>query len=198
VHLTVSHVDYVLDNASRWGAGSRYLAQRAENETVPVFVEANERFHLPADESRDIIMIGPGTGVAPFRAFVQERTERGARGRNWLLFGNPHFSSDFLYQLEWQQALKRGQLHRIDLAFSRDQAEKIYVQHRLREQGRRLYEWLDSGAHLYVCGDASRMAKDVHKALIDIVAEHGGRSAEEAEAWLNQLIQQGRYARDVY
>jgi sulfite reductase (NADPH) flavoprotein alpha-component len=143
-------------------------------------------------------MIGPGTGVAPFRAFVQERAERGASGRNWLVFGNPHFYSDFLYQVEWQQALKSGQLHRLDLAFSRDQAQKIYVQQRLLEQGRRLVEWLDNGAHLYVCGDANRMAKDVHKALIAIVTEHSGRSADDAEAWLNQLIQQGRYARDVY
>jgi sulfite reductase (NADPH) flavoprotein alpha-component len=198
VHLTVSHVDYTVDGEARWGAASRYLAGHAEGEAVPVFVEANERFHLPADDSRDIIMIGPGTGVAPFRAFVQERAERGAGGRNWLLFGNPHFHSDFLYQVEWQQALKSGQLHRIDLAFSRDQADKIYVQHRLREQGRRVYEWLEGGAHVYVCGDASRMAKDVHKALIDIVAEHGARSVDDAEAWLNLLIQQGRYARDVY
>lgn len=197
VHLTVSHVDYAFDGQARWGAASRYLAQRAEGENVPVFIEANERFHLPADD-RDIIMIGAGTGVAPYRAFVQERAERGAAGRNWLVFGNPHFYSDFLYQVEWQQALKRGQLHRLDLAFSRDQAEKRYVQHRLLEQGRRLYEWLENGAHLYVCGDANRMAKDVHKALAAIVAEHGARSNEDAEAWLSQLIQQGRYARDVY
>ncbi|MFK2899901.1 assimilatory sulfite reductase (NADPH) flavoprotein subunit [Dyella jejuensis] len=197
VHLTVSHVDYALDGEARWGAASRYLSGRSENDTAPVFIEANERFRLPADE-RDIVMIGPGTGVAPFRAFVQERAERGASGRNWLLFGNPHFDSDFLYQVEWQQALKNGQLHRLDLAFSRDQSDKIYVQHRLREQGRRLYEWLDSGAHLYVCGDASRMAKDVHQTLIAIVAGQSGRTAEDAEAWLNQLIQQGRYARDVY
>lgn len=197
VHLTVSHVDYALDGEPRWGAASRYLAQRAEGENVPVFIEANERFHLPSDD-RDIIMIGAGTGVAPYRAFVQERAERGASGRNWLVFGNPHFYADFLYQVEWQQALKQGQLHRIDLAFSRDQAEKIYVQHRLLEQGRRLYDWLENGAHLYVCGDANRMAKDVHKALTAIVAEHGARSPEDADAWLNQLIQQGRYARDVY
>jgi sulfite reductase (NADPH) flavoprotein alpha-component len=197
VHLTVSHVDYAFEGETRWGAASRYLADRAEGENVPVFIEHNDRFHLPPDD-RDIIMIGPGTGVAPFRAFVQERAERGAGGRNWLLFGNPHFHSDFLYQVEWQQALKNGQLHRLDLAFSRDQQNKIYVQHRLHEQGRRLYEWLDGGAHLYVCGDASRMAKDVHKTLTSIVAEHSGRTAEDAETWLNQLIQQGRYARDVY
>ncbi|GLQ91800.1 assimilatory sulfite reductase (NADPH) flavoprotein subunit [Dyella acidisoli] len=197
VHLTVSHVDYAFDGEARWGTASRYLAQYGEGENVPVFIEANERFHLPGDD-RDIIMIGAGTGVAPYRAFVQERAERGASGRNWLVFGNPHFYSDFLYQVEWQQALKRGQLHRLDLAFSRDQAQKLYVQHRLIEQGRRLYEWLENGAHVYVCGDANRMAKDVHKALASIVAEHGARSSEDAEAWLNQLIQQGRYARDVY
>jgi sulfite reductase (NADPH) flavoprotein alpha-component len=198
VHLLVSHVDYVFDGEPRWGAASRYLSERDEGSTAPVFIEANERFHLPTDDQRDIVMIGAGTGVAPYRAFVQERAERGATGRNWLLFGNPHFYSDFLYQVEWQQALKRGQLHRLDLAFSRDQERKIYVQDRVREQGQRLYEWLESGAHLYVCGDATRMARDVHKALIAIVAEHGARPAEDAEAWLNQLIQQGRYARDVY
>jgi sulfite reductase (NADPH) flavoprotein alpha-component len=143
-------------------------------------------------------MIGPGTGVAPFRAFVQERAATGAAGRNWLFFGNPHFRSDFLYQVEWQQALKDGTLHRFDLAFSRDQANKIYVQDRLRERGRELFEWLEGGAHLYVCGDATRMAKDVHAALRDVVAERGGKSAEDAEDYLNTLQQQGRYARDVY
>ncbi|HTV85200.1 MAG TPA: assimilatory sulfite reductase (NADPH) flavoprotein subunit [Dyella sp.] len=198
VHLLVSHVDYAFDGQARWGTASRYLSERGEGSTTPVFVETNERFHLPTDDQRDIVMIGAGTGVAPYRAFVQERAERGAAGRNWLLFGNPHFYSDFLYQVEWQQALKNGQLHRLDLAFSRDQDQKIYVQHRLREQGQRLYAWLESGAHLYVCGDATHMAKDVHKTLVAIVAEHGARSTEDAQAWLNQLIQQGRYARDVY
>jgi sulfite reductase (NADPH) flavoprotein alpha-component len=197
VHLTVSHVDYTSDGRARWGSASRYLSERNEGTSAPVFIEANERFRLPADD-RDIVMIGAGTGVAPYRAFVQERAERGASGRNWLFFGNPHFHSDFLYQVEWQQALKKGQLQRLDLAFSRDQANKIYVQHRLLEQGRHVYEWLDGGAHLYVCGDALHMAKDVHKALIAIVAEHGKRSQDDAEAWLNELIQQGRYARDVY
>jgi sulfite reductase (NADPH) flavoprotein alpha-component len=198
VHVLVSHVDYAFDGDARWGTASRYLSERGEGSTAPVFVEANERFRLPADDQRDIVMIGAGTGVAPYRAFVQERAERGAAGRNWLVFGNPRFYSDFLYQVEWQQALKNGQLYRLDLAFSRDQDQKIYVQHRLHEQGRRVYEWLEGGAHLYVCGDANHMAKDVHKTLIAIVAEHSGRSAEDAEAWLNQLIQQGRYARDVY
>jgi sulfite reductase (NADPH) flavoprotein alpha-component len=143
-------------------------------------------------------MIGPGTGVAPFRGFVQERAATGAAGRNWLLFGNPHARSDFLYQLEWQDALKRGQLARLDLAFSRDQADKVYVQHRLREHGAELYRWMDGGAHVYVCGDATRMAKDVHAALIEVAVTHGGKSLEDATAYVNQLQQQGRYARDVY
>jgi sulfite reductase (NADPH) flavoprotein alpha-component len=136
--------------------------------------------------------------VAPFRGFVQERAATGASGRNWLLFGNPHARHDFLYQLEWQQALKSGQLHRLDLAFSRDQADKVYVQHKLREQGRELFAWLESGAHLYVCGDATRMARDVEAALLDLIATHGGHDADGAKDYLAQLQQQGRYARDVY
>jgi sulfite reductase (NADPH) flavoprotein alpha-component len=197
-HLTVADIDYRRDGEPRWGTASRYLVEREEGEAVPVFVEANERFRLPADPGRDIVMIGPGTGVAPFRAFVQERAAIGAGGRNWLLFGNPHFRTDFLYQLEWQQALKQGTLHRLDLAFSRDQAGKVYVQQRLRERGRELYDWLQQGAHLYVCGDAARMAPDVHAALRYVAAEHGGLDGAAAENWLGQLIQQGRYVRDVY
>jgi sulfite reductase (NADPH) flavoprotein alpha-component len=171
------------------------LAATAEDGRLPVFIEPNERFRLPADDSRDIIMIGPGTGVAPFRAFVQHRAAHGARGRNWLVFGNPHFRHDFLYQVEWQHALRDGTLHKLDLAFSRDQADKVYVQQRLRENGRELFAWLDSGAHLYLCGDATRMARDVHAALVDVVATHGKRDGAE---YLNELQQQGRYARDVY
>ena len=198
VHLTVAHVEYDDGDGLRWGAASNHFARSEEGARLPVFIEHNERFRLPADAARDVIMIGPGTGVAPFRAFVQERAATGAAGRNWLFFGNPHFRSDFLYQVEWQQALKDGTLHRFDLAFSRDQANKIYVQDRLRERGRELFEWLEGGAHLYVCGDATRMAKDVHAALRDVVAERGGKSAEDAEDYLNTLQQQGRYARDVY
>ena len=197
-HLTVAHVEYAQGDALRWGAGSHFLAARAEGAQVPVFVERNERFRLPSDGARDVIMIGPGTGVAPFRGFVQEREAVGAGGRNWLLFGNPHARTDFLYQLEWQDALKRGALARLDLAFSRDQADKVYVQHRLREHGRALYDWLEGGAHLYVCGDASRMARDVHAALRDVVATHGGRDGDGADEYLNALQAQGRYARDVY
>lgn len=143
-------------------------------------------------------MIGAGTGIAPFRGFVQERVAAGATGRNWLLFGNPHARHDFLYQLEWQQALKAGQLHRLDLAFSRDQAEKVYVQHRLQAQGRAVFDWLEGGAHLYVCGDASRMAADVEARLLALIANHGGLDEDAARDYLAGLRQQGRYARDVY
>ena len=197
-HLTVAHVEYQRGDATRWGAASHFLAAREEGAQVQVYIEHNERFRLPADGAKDIIMIGPGTGVAPFRAFVQEREAIGAIGRNWLFFGNPHAREDFLYQVEWQDALKRGALHRLDLAFSRDQASKVYVQHRLREQASELYAWLQNGAHLYVCGDATRMAKDVHAALLDIIALQGGKSAEDANDYLNALQAQGRYARDVY
>ena len=171
-HLTVARTAWESFGRSHLGAASAFSPAADEDSRIPVFVERNERFRLPADGSRDVIMIGPGTGIAPFRGFVQERAAIGARGRNWLLFGNPHFRSDFLYQVEWQEALRDGRLDRLDLAFSRDQAEKIYVQQRLREHGRELHAWLEGGAHLYVCGDASRMARDVEAALIDIIAEH--------------------------
>jgi sulfite reductase (NADPH) flavoprotein alpha-component len=143
-------------------------------------------------------MIGPGTGVAPFRAFVQERAETGASGRNWLFFGEQHFRTQFLYQVEWQEAVKQGVLHRLDLAFSRDQGQKVYVQQRLREKGQELYSWLEGGAHLYVCGDAQRMAPDVEAALLEVIATHGGKSREDAKSYLGALREQHRYLRDVY
>jgi sulfite reductase (NADPH) flavoprotein alpha-component len=198
VHLTVAVVEYAAHGSAHYGAASSFLANAGDDATVPVFIEPNERFRLPADSSRDVIMIGPGTGVAPFRAFVQEREATAASGRNWLFFGNRHFARDFLYQVEWQDALRRGSLNRLDLAFSRDQAQKHYVQQRLRENGRELYAWLREGAHLYVCGDAAHMARDVHEALLEIATTHGGLSADDARAWLAELMQQGRYARDVY
>jgi len=197
-HLTVGVVDYEAFGLRHHGAASRHLADAAEDAHVSVYVEPNERFRLPADGARDIIMIGPGTGVAPFRGFVQERRETGASGRNWLLFGNRHFRSEFLYQAEWQKALHDGSLHHLDLAFSRDAAPRTHVQHKLREHGRALYAWLDDGAHLYVCGDATRMAKDVHATLLDVLVEHGGIDRERAEERLAQLVSEGRYARDVY
>ena len=198
VHLTVAVVDYLAHGERHWGAASSFLAQASDEQRVRLFVEENERFRLPKDSSRDIIMIGPGTGVAPFRAFVQERRETSANGRNWLFFGNRHFTRDFLYQTEWQAALRDGSLDRLDLAFSRDSDAKLYVQQRIRERGRDLYAWLQEGAHLYVCGDANHMAKDVHAALLDVAVTQGGRSREHAREWLSDLLQQGRYARDVY
>ena len=198
VHLVVARVDSGGDASSRPGAASHFLATRADQATVPVFVESNPRFRLPADSSRDVIMIGTGTGIAPYRAFVQERAAIGARGRNWLLFGARHFAQDFLYQLEWQRALKQGILARLDLAFSRDGGQRVYVQQRISEAGRQLYDWLESGATLYVCGDATHMAPDVHTALAGVFARHGGLSAEAARERLDRLGADGRYLRDVY
>ena len=198
VHLTVANVAYEAFGRQHGGAASGYLSRAQAGDRLPVFIETNERFRLPADGSRDIIMIGAGTGVAPYRGFLQERAENAARGRNWLVFGNPHLRSDFLYQTEWQQALREGRLSRLDLAFSRDQAHKIYVQHRLRENGRDLYAWLESGAHVYVCGDATHMARDVHDALIAVIAEYAAVDHEAASERLESLRQSGRYARDVY
>ena len=198
MHLTVAALDYATDGERRFGSASRYLATRGADSRLRVFLEPNKRFRLPADRSRDVIMIGPGTGVAPFRGFVQERAATGASGRNWLFFGARHMECDFLYQTEWQHALRHGALHRLDLAFSRDQSERIHVQQRMREQGAQLYHWLESGAYLYVCGDAANMAPDVHATLMEIVAHHGGRSPEDAAAYANALTAERRYVRDVY
>lgn len=196
-HLTVAVVDYMFQDLRHQGAASSHLADDATGQ-ARVYLEPNPGFRLPTDPSRDVIMIGPGTGVAPFRGFVQERSVLGAQGRNWLFFGEQHFHSQFLYQSEWLEALKRGQLHRLDVAFSRDQPEKVYVQQRLQEQGQEVFRWLEDGAHLYVCGDAKRMSRDVHAALTDIVSKHGGRDQEQAAGYLSELQRQGRYARDVY
>ncbi len=196
-HLTLDVLRYQAHGHDHVGAASGFLAALEEDATLPVYIEPNERFRVPVDASRNIIMIGPGTGVAPFRGFVQERAETGASGRNWLFFGARHFNTEFLYQTEWQDALAKGELHRLDLAFSRDQAQRIHVQQRLREQGRDVYDWLQNGAHLYVCG-AIRMSKDVHAALLEIVTAHNGGDAEAAADFLSTLQREGRYARDVY
>lgn len=198
VHLTLANVAYEQDGEPRWGAASNFLTQLQEGDKLPIFIEENSRFRLPEDPSRDIILIGPGTGIAPFRAFVQERSAQGASGRNWLFFGNPHFGSDFLYQTEWQRAVKDGHLHRMDVAFSRDQKDKVYVQHKLQERAAELYDWIQSGAHVYVCGDATRMAKDVHQTLLQIAQNEGGLDESQAKLWLDDLAAQGRYSRDVY
>ncbi|MFM1334888.1 NADPH-dependent assimilatory sulfite reductase flavoprotein subunit [Yersinia enterocolitica] len=199
VHITVGVVRYNIDGRPRTGGASGYLADRLEVDgDIRIFIEHNDNFRLPTNPETPVIMIGPGTGIAPFRAFMQQREADGATGKNWLLFGNPHFTEDFLYQVEWQRYVKDGLLTRIDLAWSRDQADKIYVQDKLREQGAELWNWIQQGAHIYVCGDANRMAKDVEQVLLDVVALHGAMDAEQADEYLSELRLARRYQRDVY
>jgi sulfite reductase (NADPH) flavoprotein alpha-component len=198
VHLTVAVVGSDTDRKLLAGAASHFVVHTPVDSNVQVWIEKNERFRVPADGSRDIIMVGPGTGIAPFRGFVQEREAAGATGKNWLFFGGRSLYHDFLYQLEWQQALKRKSLHRVDVAFSRDQAEKIYVQHRIKQAGKELFAWLSNGAYFYVCGDASAMAPDVNAALLDVAREHGNMDADDAQSWVADLTADGRYLRDVY
>ena len=199
VHLTVGVLHYEHDGKTYSGAASGYLGERLpEDGAVRVFVEPNPNFRLPDDPNAAIIMIGNGTGIAPFRAFMQARVAREAPGKNWLVFGNPHFTEDFLYQTEWQGWQKDGYLHRYSLAWSRDQAEKVYVQDKLREEAANVWQWLKDGAHVYICGDAARMAKDVERALLDIIAGEGGMHADDAEEYLDELRQTRRYQRDVY
>ena len=200
VHLTVAIVRYETNGRDRVGVASSFMADRVDvGETpVPVFV-ANSHFGLPEDHaSKDIIMVGPGTGIAPFRAFVQERAGQGGSGRNWVFFGDQHEATDFLYADEWKNYVANGDVQKLDLAWSRDQAEKVYVQDKMRESGAELWAWLQSGAIFYVCGDAKRMAKDVDQALHDIVIEHGGLSTDEATAYVKELKKDKRYQRDVY
>lgn len=199
VHLTVGVLRYEHNGIPRTGTASGFLGERLEEEgSVRVFVEENPRFRLPENSDTPVIMIGAGTGVAPFRAFMQQRAANGDSGKNWLIFGNQHFTQDFLYQTEWQGWAKDGLLNKYDFAWSRDQEEKIYVQHKIREEAAELWQWLQQGAHIYVCGDASRMAKDVEQALLDTIAEQGGLSADDADEYLDNLRQEGRYQRDVY
>lgn len=199
VHLTVAAVRYDAHGRARKGVCSTYLADMARvGERVPVFVQTNKNFRLPADGGTPIIMVGPGTGIAPFRSFVEHRAAVGAGGKNWLIFGDQKYMFDFLYQLEWQDYLKSGLLTRLDVAFSRDQPEKVYVQDRMIEHGADLYAWLEEGAHFYVCGDATRMAADVHEALISVVQNHGAKSREDAEGYVDALKKAKRYQRDVY
>jgi len=198
-HLLISAVRYASHGRARKGVASTWIAERLKTgDRVPVYVKPNKYFRLPEDPDRSVIMVGPGTGVAPFRAFLQERQATGARGRNWLFFGDRRYTHDFLYQLDWQDMHKDGVLTRIDLAFSRDQPEKVYVQHRMWEWRQELFGWLEEGAHLYVCGDEKRMARDVDAMVQAIVAEAGGRPADAAKAYVADLKRQGRYQRDVY
>ncbi|MDV7023429.1 NADPH-dependent assimilatory sulfite reductase flavoprotein subunit [Atlantibacter subterranea] len=199
VHITVGVVRYDVEGRARAGGASSFLADRVEEDgEIRVFIEHNDNFRLPANPDTPVIMIGPGTGIAPFRAFMQQRAAEGAGGKNWLFFGNPHFTEDFLYQVEWQSYVKEGLLTRIDLAWSRDQKQKIYVQDKLREQGAELWRWINDGAHIYVCGDANRMAKDVERTLLDVIAEFGGMDTEAADEYLSELRVERRYQRDVY
>ncbi|GKT11210.1 MAG: sulfite reductase (NADPH) flavoprotein alpha-component [Thiomicrorhabdus sp.] len=198
VHVTVKQVEYQSLNRERKGVCSNWLANLAEGDRIPLYIKPNNSFKLPADDQAKVIMIGAGTGVAPFRSFLQEREEQGLTGNTWLFFGEQHFSSDFLYQLEWQKYVKTGVLENISLAFSRDQAEKIYVQNRITENAEVVFDWLEGGASIYVCGDRNHMAKDVHNAFVNVLVEQGQKTTEGAEEYLQDLVSQRRYQRDVY
>lgn len=198
VHLTVAAVRYSNGRRHRKGVSSTFLADRAGDVNVPVFVQKSAHFRPPHVSGTPIIMVGPGTGVAPFRGFLHERRARGDTGRNWLFFGEQHAATDFYYRDELEAMRDSGVLTRLDVAFSRDQAEKVYVQDRMREQGAQLWAWLEEGAHFYVCGDASRMARDVDATLKQVVAQHGGMSEEKAVDYVSRLAQEKRYVRDVY
>ncbi len=198
VHLTVALSTYKKDDGETgYGIYSKYISELKEGDEVEFYIHQNQIFNLPADDT-DIIMIGPGTGIAPFRSFVYERSERAASGRNWLFFGEQHMHCDFLYQAEWQEHLATEALHKIDLAFSRDQDHKIYVQDRLRENADELMTWIDGGAVLYVCGAKDPMSKDVDKALTDIIAKSKSLSDEAAADFLADLEENNRYLKDVY
>jgi len=202
VHLCVAVVRYDTHGRPKKGLASGFLADHADMfvKNIPIYVQESRTFRLPKDASKDIIMCGPGAGIAPFRAFLEQRVIDGATGRNWLLFGEQHRGTDFLYESEWLGYQKQGKLHRFDVAFSRDQDHKVYVQHRMLEQGKELWAWLQNGAYFYVCGDAKHMAKDVHQALIQIAQKEGGMSPENAAEYVNVTLMrtERRYLRDVY
>lgn len=199
VHLTVGTVRYEAHERERKGVCSTLCAERINpGDTLSVFIQQNDNFKMPDNPETPIIMVGPGTGVAPFRAFMQEREESGFQGKSWLFFGDQHFVTDFLYQTEWQRWMKERVLTKMDVAFSRDTAEKVYVQHRMLENSKELFKWLEKGAVVYICGDEKNMAHDVHTTLIQIIETEGGMSLEKAEAYLADMQQQKRYQRDVY
>lgn len=198
-HITVGAVRYNSYGRKREGVASTYIAdQLKEGGQVPVYIQKNRNFRLPADPSKPVIMVGPGTGIAPFRAFVEERKHQGATGKNWLFFGDQHFRTDFLYQLEWQKHLKEKVLSKMDVAFSRDSDQKVYVQDRMKEKSKEIYKWLEEGAYFYVCGDAENMAPQVHQTLTDIISKEGGHKPEYAEEYVKSMQKEKRYLKDVY
>jgi sulfite reductase (NADPH) flavoprotein alpha-component len=199
VHVTIRAVRYEAHGRERYGVCSVYSSERVKpGDSLRVYVHDNPNFKLPSNADTPIIMIGPGTGVAPFRAFLQDREETGASGNTWLFYGDQHFLTDFLYQTDWQRWLKEGVLTRMDVAFSRDTDKKVYVQHRMLEKSRELFRWLQNGACVYVCGDEKHMAHDVHATLGKILEREGGMTPEQASTYLTEMRQQGRYQRDVY
>jgi sulfite reductase (NADPH) flavoprotein alpha-component len=199
VHLTIGTVRYTANGRERKGVCSVLCAERVqEGDTLPVYVQANKHFHLPESPDKDIIMVGPGTGIAPFRSFIQERAVNKATGRSWLFFGDQHAASDFLYQDELEKYQQDGVLTKLDTAFSRDGAQKVYVQHKMLENSKEIFEWLEKGAYFYVCGDKERMAKDVNEALINVIEKEGAMTRDAAEAYLKDMQKQGHYQRDVY
>lgn len=199
VHLTIGAVRYTAHGRDRKGVCSFLCAERVlEGDTLPVFVQANKHFHLAEFQDKDIIMVGPGTGIAPFRSFIQERAVTKSTGRSWLIFGEQHVASDFLYQNELETYQQDGVLTRLDTAFSRDTAQKVYVQHKMLEHSKELFEWIEKGAYFYVCGDKEHMAKDVNDALITVIEKEGLMTREAAESYLKDMQKQGRYQRDVY
>jgi len=199
VHLCVGLVDIDHGGTKYNGSASGLLSNRLEEgDEIEIFVEPNPRFRLPENDDTPVIMIGPGTGIAPFRAFMQQRRADESKGKNWLIFGNRHYRSDFLYQAEWIEYRDAGLLHKTSLAWSRDGDEKVYVQDKIREEAEQFWQWLEQGAHVYVCGDASRMAKDVEKAILDVISQQGRKNEEDAIEYLNELREADRYQRDVY
>ncbi|QCI24476.1 assimilatory sulfite reductase (NADPH) flavoprotein subunit [Buchnera aphidicola (Muscaphis stroyani)] len=199
IHITVGLVKKMFSGVMHFGGASSYLSQFLKmDDKINIFIESNNNFRLPVDKDTPIIMIGSGTGIAPFRAFMQQRDNDGSRGKNWLFFGNPNFTEDFLYQLEWQKYLKKQLLTKIDLAWSKDQKNKIYVQDKMKEKSKEIWSWIQEGAQIYVCGNAAKMAKDVEKMLINIINQNSNMNLENSEEFLNELRENRRYQRDVY
>jgi sulfite reductase (NADPH) flavoprotein alpha-component len=199
IHATVAVVRYTSHNRERGGVCSTLFADRASvSDRLPIYIQPNKKFRLPSNPDTPIVMIGPGTGIAPFRAFLHERRALGQKGKNWLFFGERCAASDFLYRDELEPMVRDGHLTRLETAFSRDQAEKVYVQHRMTQHSRLFWEWLQEGAHVYVCGDAAQMGRDVHATIHEIVTKEGALSADRAQEYVAALKEQHRYHRDLY